>query len=65
MLEQSPVFHAGPSGLRHRRNLMAWQQRGQTPEKALIKENAYSGWQNRLVENCVGGFFQKTDGLFS
>jgi len=63
--EQPAVFDAGPSGLRHGRNLMAWQLRGQVLGEAFIKENAHSGWQESFSHDGVGGFLQEPDGLFS
>jgi len=65
MPEQPAVFEAGPSGLRDRRNLMAWKPRGQPLGEALIKENAHSGRQKSLAHDCVGGFLQEPDGQFS
>jgi len=63
--EQPAVLDAGPSGLRRRRNLMAWQSRGQALGEAFIKENAHSGRQKSLSEDCVYRFLQEPDGLFS
>jgi len=63
--EQPAVFDAGPSSLRRRRNLMAWQSRGQALGEAFIKENAHSGRQKSLSEDCVYRFLQEPDGLFS
>jgi hypothetical protein len=51
--------------LRRRRNLMAWQSRGQALGEAFIKENAHSGRQKSLSEDCVYRFLQEPDGLFS
>lgn len=65
MPDQPAVFDAGPSGLWHRRNLMAWQSRGQALGEAFIKENAHSGRQKSLAHDCFGGFLQEPYGLFS
>ncbi len=63
--QQPAVFDARPSGLEHRRDLMARQSRGQPFGEALIKENAHSGWQKSVPDDRVSGFLKEPNGLFS